>query len=181
MPTTKAGSRNYFFLALLFLPIIFGAGCNKDKGGKELFQVEYLYTFEMAGGLLPQLSHMYRFENKPVDINGVLDKKSLSKVRSASVITAELFNMENDGGLREIRQLECFIYPTHEDNEYYDIAYTVELPRVKRDHIQLFSSGDEIKDLYEHAFMDVALRVWLWEITPRSRKMQFRILVGFYE
>ncbi len=180
-PSLKAFPLNILGLILILSVSFLSSGCRKDSSAKELFRVEYLYNFEMAGGLIPQLSHMYQFNNQPVDINGVLDKSTMNKVRSASIITAELNNLEYDGGLKDIRKLECFIYPAGVDNEYYDIAYTIDLPRTSRDQIQLFSSGDEIKDLYDHQRMNVDLRVWLWEVTQRSRKMQFRILVGFYE
>lgn len=168
-------------LLVIMTSVLLFSGCNRDSAKKKLFEVEYLYNFEMPGGLLPQLSHVFRFNHEPTDINGIISKNTLDHVRSASVISAELVNMEADGGLRDVRKMECFIYPYDVDNEYYDIAYTVDLPRKTRDYIQLFSSGDEIKDLYQYDFMDVSLRIWLWEITHRSRKMQYRIRVGFYE
>ncbi len=172
-------ARSTFYIFLVFALLSIGS-CRDRNSKEELFRVEYIYEFDMQGGILPQLSHVYEFSHKPVNVNGVLDAEVLKKVNSANVISAELINLENDGGLKIIRRMECFIYPENTTDEYYDIAYTVELPRKQRNFIQLFSSGDELLGLYDHRFMDVQLRIWLWRIPQRSRHLRYRITVGFY-
>lgn len=172
-------SIHYLLLFLGIFPILF-PGCSKKDTKKELFEVEYIYDFDLPGGLLTNKTHVFQFLNKPTDINGVIDERVLENVNSVNVITAELINLEHDGGLDIIREMESFIYPNNTTDIYYDVAYTVELPRKERNYIQLFSSGDELKSLFQYQLMDVELRIRLWQIPQRSRHLQYRIRLGFY-
>lgn len=165
----------------IFTAFVFICGsCNKNAAQNELFEIEYTYDFELQGGLLTVETHVFEFLNKSTQVEELLDENSLDNVKSVKLKSAELLNYENDGGLEIIRRLESFIYPHNADDEYYDVAYTVELPRKKRDFIQLFSSGDEFKGLYEHNKMDVTLEIQLWQVPQRSRNLRYRFTIGFY-